>query len=216
MLCDRTHTSAGSLCFRRRYVNAMTDDPLFDEFELSGHVLDNRVGLAPMTRTSATDADTRRPTEWPDYALLRSRRVLVSRHRGRPPGRHPQPGLPQSARPRDRRAGGGLGASRRRRPRGGQPDLRAVDARRGTGTGQSIRVRSRRAFAVPPAGRDGGAVRRVRSVPRGGPTRRRGARRSERGIRRRRGARGRGRFRRDRGPRGQRLPPPRVRRPAGQ
>jgi len=34
----------------------MTDDPLFDEFELSGHVLDNRVGLAPMTRTSATDA----------------------------------------------------------------------------------------------------------------------------------------------------------------
>lgn len=56
MLCDRTHTSAGSLCFRRRYVNAMTDDPLFDEFELSGHVLDNRVGLAPMTRTSATDA----------------------------------------------------------------------------------------------------------------------------------------------------------------
>ena len=33
----------------------MTDDPLFDEFELSGHALDNRVGLAPMTRTSATD-----------------------------------------------------------------------------------------------------------------------------------------------------------------
>ncbi|SDZ76805.1 2,4-dienoyl-CoA reductase [Haloplanus vescus] len=33
----------------------MTDDPLFDEFELNGHTLDNRVGLAPMTRTSATD-----------------------------------------------------------------------------------------------------------------------------------------------------------------
>lgn len=33
----------------------MTDDPLFEEFELSDHALDNRVGLAPMTRTSATD-----------------------------------------------------------------------------------------------------------------------------------------------------------------
>ena len=33
----------------------MTDDPLFEEFELNGHDLDNRVGLAPMTRTSATD-----------------------------------------------------------------------------------------------------------------------------------------------------------------
>ncbi|VTT88189.1 NADH:flavin oxidoreductases, Old Yellow Enzyme family [Halorubrum sp. DM2] len=33
----------------------MADDPLFDEFELNGHALDNRVGLAPMTRTSATD-----------------------------------------------------------------------------------------------------------------------------------------------------------------
>lgn len=33
----------------------MTDDLLFDEFELNGHTLDNRIGLAPMTRTSATD-----------------------------------------------------------------------------------------------------------------------------------------------------------------
>jgi len=33
----------------------MSDDPLFDEFDLNGHTLDNRVGLAPMTRTSATD-----------------------------------------------------------------------------------------------------------------------------------------------------------------
>jgi len=33
----------------------MTDDALFDQFELNGHTLDNRVGLAPMTRTSATD-----------------------------------------------------------------------------------------------------------------------------------------------------------------
>ena len=33
----------------------MSDDPLFDQFELNGHSLDNRVGLAPMTRTSATD-----------------------------------------------------------------------------------------------------------------------------------------------------------------
>ncbi|SHH42721.1 oxidoreductase [Halobaculum gomorrense] len=33
----------------------MTDDPLFDEFKLNDLTLDNRVGLAPMTRTSATD-----------------------------------------------------------------------------------------------------------------------------------------------------------------
>ncbi|WP_253737492.1 NADH:flavin oxidoreductase [Halohasta salina] len=33
----------------------MTDDLLFDEFELNGHNLANRIGLAPMTRTSATD-----------------------------------------------------------------------------------------------------------------------------------------------------------------
>ncbi|MXR40267.1 NADH:flavin oxidoreductase [Halobaculum sp. WSA2] len=33
----------------------MNDDALFDQFELNGHTLDNRVGLAPMTRTSATD-----------------------------------------------------------------------------------------------------------------------------------------------------------------
>jgi len=33
----------------------MTDDSLFDTFELNGHTLDNRIGLAPMTRTSATD-----------------------------------------------------------------------------------------------------------------------------------------------------------------
>jgi len=33
----------------------MPDDPLFDAFELNGRTLDNRVGLAPMTRTSATD-----------------------------------------------------------------------------------------------------------------------------------------------------------------
>lgn len=39
----------------------MTDDPLFEEFELNGHELDNRVGLAPMTRTSATDEG--RPTD---------------------------------------------------------------------------------------------------------------------------------------------------------
>jgi 2,4-dienoyl-CoA reductase-like NADH-dependent reductase (Old Yellow Enzyme family) len=39
----------------------MTDDPLFEAFELNGHELDNRVGLAPMTRTSATDEG--RPTD---------------------------------------------------------------------------------------------------------------------------------------------------------
>ncbi|WP_435065255.1 NADH:flavin oxidoreductase [Halobaculum sp. EA56] len=33
----------------------MRDDPLFESFELNGLPLDNRVGLAPMTRTSATD-----------------------------------------------------------------------------------------------------------------------------------------------------------------
>ncbi|MFC4359811.1 NADH:flavin oxidoreductase [Halobium salinum] len=33
----------------------MTDDPLFESFDLDGLDLDNRVGLAPMTRTSATD-----------------------------------------------------------------------------------------------------------------------------------------------------------------
>ncbi|SFG41524.1 2,4-dienoyl-CoA reductase [Halopelagius inordinatus] len=33
----------------------MTDDPLFEPFEWKGRSLDNRVGLAPMTRTSATD-----------------------------------------------------------------------------------------------------------------------------------------------------------------
>ncbi|MFW5973933.1 MAG: NADH:flavin oxidoreductase, partial [Natrialbaceae archaeon] len=33
----------------------MTDDPLFAAFDLHGTALDNRVGLAPMTRTSATD-----------------------------------------------------------------------------------------------------------------------------------------------------------------
>ncbi len=38
-----------------RYVDAMADDPLFESFELNGTTLDNRVGLAPMTRTSATD-----------------------------------------------------------------------------------------------------------------------------------------------------------------
>jgi 2,4-dienoyl-CoA reductase-like NADH-dependent reductase (Old Yellow Enzyme family) len=36
----------------------MTDDSLFATFELNGHTLDNRVGLAPMTRTSATDEGT--------------------------------------------------------------------------------------------------------------------------------------------------------------
>ncbi|GAA0537578.1 NADH:flavin oxidoreductase [Halorubrum ejinorense] len=39
----------------------MADDPLFDEFELNGDILDGRVGLAPMTRTSATDEG--RPTD---------------------------------------------------------------------------------------------------------------------------------------------------------
>ena len=39
----------------------MTDDPLFEAFELNGHELDGRVGLAPMTRTSATDEG--RPTD---------------------------------------------------------------------------------------------------------------------------------------------------------
>ena len=33
----------------------MSDEPLFESVELNGHTLDNRVGLAPMTRTSATD-----------------------------------------------------------------------------------------------------------------------------------------------------------------
>ena len=33
----------------------MSTDPLFAKFTLNGHTLDNRVGLAPMTRTSATD-----------------------------------------------------------------------------------------------------------------------------------------------------------------
>lgn len=33
----------------------MTDDPLFEPFDLNSCSLDNRVGLAPMTRTSATD-----------------------------------------------------------------------------------------------------------------------------------------------------------------
>lgn len=33
----------------------MTQDPLFESFTLGGLSLDNRVGLAPMTRTSATD-----------------------------------------------------------------------------------------------------------------------------------------------------------------
>lgn len=56
VLCDRTRTPAVGLYFRPRYANTMTDDPLFEQFELNGHTLDNRVGLAPMTRTSATDA----------------------------------------------------------------------------------------------------------------------------------------------------------------
>jgi len=33
----------------------MESDPLFTELTLKDHTLDNRVGLAPMTRTSATD-----------------------------------------------------------------------------------------------------------------------------------------------------------------
>lgn len=51
-------TAAVDICPRERYVDSMTDesaDTLFEPFGLDGLTLPNRVGLAPMTRTSATD-----------------------------------------------------------------------------------------------------------------------------------------------------------------
>ena len=53
-MCVKTQ-SADALCIQPRYETTMTDDLLFDEFELHSRILDNRIGLAPMTRTSATD-----------------------------------------------------------------------------------------------------------------------------------------------------------------